>query len=421
MNGAAGDVAQLAISTPAPGTPASATSTATGVPGSEIDTVDQATTTVFSGQTVDLGEVLDAVNTGSYTAQIACDQPGLSPDADGQGGTYQVPAAPLAATCTITNTRTTATLILQKPWVNGAAGDQAGLLVSGSNPATAGSSTSTATGAAGSQTDTANRVTVTIFSGDTVTLAETLPPDGHLNVGTYASETVCDQPGLTADEDGQGGSYQVPGTPTAVTCTITNTRASATLVLQKQWVTAAAGDTATLTVSGSDPGTSGSATSTATGAAGSETDTVNQAIATIFSGETVDLVESLGAANTGSYDAQIACTPADGFTPGQGGQGGTYQVPAAPIAVTCTITNTRSTTPLILRKKWVNGAIGDTAALTIDDATSAPGFATAGVPANGNGLSTDVATTVVLSGAAVNLAETLGSANTGILHLAARL
>jgi hypothetical protein len=92
-----------------------------------------------------------------------------------------------------------------------------------------------------------------------------------------------------------------------VTCTITNTRTSAPLILQKTWVNGAAADTAALAVSGSDPATSGSASSTATGAAGSETDPVNRATATIFSGQTVNLAETLGAGNTGSYTSQIAC------------------------------------------------------------------------------------------------------------------
>ncbi len=198
-----------------------------------------------------------------------------------------------------------------------------------------------------------------------------------------------------------------------MTCTVTNTRTSASLILRKEWVDAAAGDTTALSITGSDPGTVGSATSTATGVGASEIDTVNQATATVFSGGTVDLVEALGAGNTGSYSAQIACTPADGFTAGQGGQGGRYQVPDMPVPVTCTVTNTRTSTSLILQKTWVNGGTGDTADLSVDAATTGPGFATAIVPANGNGLSTDKATATVLSGDTVELAETLGAGNVG--------
>ncbi len=410
VDAAAGDTAGLTIATPAPGTPASATSTATGAVGSEIDTVNRASATVFSGQAVPLDEVLGAGNTGSYTSQIVCDQPGLTPDGDGQGGSYQVPAIPLATTCTVTNSRTSTLLILQKGWVDAAAGDTAGLTIATPAPGTPASATSTATGAVGSEIDTVNRATATVFSGQAVPLDEVL---GAGNTGSYTSQIVCDQPGLIPDGDGQGGSYEVPDIPVSVTCTITNTRTAAQVILRKEWVDAAVGDTTDLTITGSDLGTVGSATSTATGAAGSEIDTVNQATATVYSGGTVDLVEAFGTGNTGSYSSQIVCSPADGFTAGQGGQGGSYEVPDTPVPVSCTVTNTRTSTSLILQKVWVNGAAGDTADLSIGGATTGSGFATAVVPANGNGLSTDKATAIVLSGDTVELAEDLGAANTG--------
>ena len=202
MNGIGGDSANLTISGSDAATFDSATSTATGADGSETDTVNQASATIFSGGTVNLAEDLGVGNTGAYTSQIACDQPGLTPDPDGQGGTFQVPTTPVAVTCTITNTRTSAGLILRKTWVNGAAGDTANLTISGSEPATSGSATSTATGADGSETDTANQATATIFSGQTVNLAEDL---GVGNTGSYTAQIACDQPGLTPDPDGQGG------------------------------------------------------------------------------------------------------------------------------------------------------------------------------------------------------------------------
>ncbi len=410
VNGAAGDTADLTINGSDPTTSASATSTATGAAVSETDTINQATAIIFSGQTVNLAEDLGAGNTGSYTSQITCDKPGLTPDPDGRGGSLRVPTTPVAVICTIINARTSAPLILRKEWVNGAAGDTVGLTIA--TPARGGPSlaVSTATGAAGSEIDTVNQAITTVFSGETVDLAEVLDLS---NTGRYTSAIVCDQRGLTPNGDGRGGTYLGPAAPDPVTCTITNTRRSASLTLRKEWVNAAVGDTTALLITGSDSGTSGSAISTATGATGSETDTVNLASATIFAGGTVTLVEALGAGNIGSYSSQIACTPADGFTAGEGGQGGSYQVPADPVDVTCTITNARTATSLILQKEWVNGAPGDTAALSIDGATTGSGFATAVVPANGNGLSTDKAMVTVLSGASVDLAETLGSGNTG--------
>ncbi len=298
VNGATpGDVADLSIDGATSGPRFAA---ATVPPAATGLSIDKASVTLLSGATVNLTEQLGAGNTGSYGSQITCNRPGLTPNADGQGGSFQVPAVPEPVTCTITNTRTSADLILRKTWVNGIGGDSANLTISGSDAATFDSAMSTATGADGSETDTVNQASATIFSGGTVNLAEDL---GVGNTGAYTSQIACDQPGLTPDPDGQGGTFQVPTTPVAVTCTITNTRTSAGLILRKTWVNGAAGDTANLTISGSEPATSGSATSTATGADGSETDTANQATATIFSGQTVNLAEDLGVGNTGSYTA----------------------------------------------------------------------------------------------------------------------
>ena len=225
--------------------------------------------------------------------------------------------------------------------------------------------------------------------------------------------TCTDSAGLTYGHHSASGHYTVPAAPVDVTCTFVNTRTSATMILQKTWVDAAAGDTADLSISGSDPGSADSATATASGAAGSETDTVNRAVAPIFSGETVSLVEDLGATNTGSYAGQIDCLPAGGLTRGEDGQGGAYQVPTIPVSVICTFTNTRTSATMTLQKDWVNGASGDTAALSINGATSGSGFAIATVPASGSGLATDKATFALLSGSRVTVAEMLGAANTG--------
>jgi hypothetical protein len=101
VNGVTGDTADLSINsaTSAPGF-ATATVPASGTGLSP----DKATTTLFSGATVNLAEQLGAANRGAYASRINCDQPGLTADADGRGGTFEVPATPVAVTCTITNT-----------------------------------------------------------------------------------------------------------------------------------------------------------------------------------------------------------------------------------------------------------------------------------------------------------------------------
>ena len=291
VDGAAGDQAGLVISGSDPATAGSAVSTATGAAGSEIDTGNRATATIFSGETVTVNEDLPPsgqTNTGSYTSTITCDELGIRLGRGGQAASGVVPDDPVPVLCTVTNTRTSASLVLQKAWVNGATDDTADLSIDG---ATAGPGFADATVPAGGTGLSIDKATVTLLSGDTVDLAEQL---GAGNDGSYTSQITCNRPGLTPDGDGQGGSFQVPAIPEPVTCTITNTRTSASLILQKTWVNGAAGDTADLTVSGSDAATFGSATSTATGAAGSATDTVNRATATIFSGGTVNLAEDAG-------------------------------------------------------------------------------------------------------------------------------
>jgi hypothetical protein len=412
VNGAAGDATRLTIVAPAEATFGFAISSATGAPGSETDTTNQASTPIFSGDTVDLAELLERTNTGTYGANLTCTDPmGLTYAPGAHVGAYMVPATPLDVTCTFTNTRTSATLILQKTWVNGAGGDTAGLSVTGGSPAVSASNTSTATGASGSETDTTNQAITTAYSGDAIDLAEAF----GANAGTYDADLTCtDAVGLTYASGNLSGAYTVPGTPLDVTCTFTNTRTSATLVLQKAWVDGAVGDTADLDVSGGSPAVSASNTSTATGASGSETDTANQASTTIYSGASLTLAETLGTTNLGSYTSVVSCDQ-PGLMPTGDGRGGTYAVPDTPVAVTCTITNNRTSATLILQKTWVNGSTGDTADLSVNGATTGAGFATS-TASGGTGSETDTAnqaTAPVLSGESVDLAETLGSTNLG--------
>jgi hypothetical protein len=137
---------------------------------------------------------------------------------------------------------------------------------------------------------------------------------------------------------------------------------------------------------------------------------VNQAGARVFSGETVKLGERLRADNTGSYNTQISCDQR-GLTASGDGRTGSYRVPNMPVAVMCSINNRRTSATLVLQKAWTDAIKGDTAHLSIDGATSGPGFAIATVPGSGTGLSADKATTVVFSGEIVHVAERPGAGN----------
>ena len=410
VNGAAGDSADLSIAgaTAAPGA-ATATVASTGSATGTGTSSQTATMTVLSGQQVSLSEMLSGI--GGYDTALSCtDGTGLT-YTTGLAGSYTMPKIPANATCTFTNTRTSATITLIKQWVDGAQGDQAGLTVTGSDAATTGSNTSTV-GTTASFTDNAHPATATIFSGETVTLGESLPPTGHTNVGSYTSSISCTPTtGFAAGSGGQGGTLTVPATPTDVTCTVVNTRTSATLTLQKSWTDGAAGDTATLQIDGATSG-SGYAEATEPGSGNGLSGSV--ATTTILSGQTVTVSETPGSGNTGAYTTAISCTPADGFT-ASGSSGGSYAVPSTPVNVVCTVTNTRVSAHLVLRKQWVNGADGDSAGLAFSGSSPAVSATATSTSDGVAGPVTDNAHSaqgVVYSGQSIDLSEALSGMGT---------
>ena len=164
-----------------------------------------------------------------------------------------------------------------------------------------------------------------------------------------------------------------------IVCTFTNTQASATLTLQKAWTNSRAGDTADLLATGSQG--AGTATATAPNPAAAPA-TLN-----VFSGETVNLSEVLGAANLGSYAANLTCTAA-GLTYTAGNLLGTYTMPTTPAPVTCTFTNTRtqvaSTTATVIHDAGPAPVTSVPAGTTVHDQATVTGEA--GLPiADGDG------------------------------------
>ena len=73
------------------------------------------------------------------------------------------------------------------------------------------------------------------------------------------------------------------------------------MTLTKSWVNGSAGDTATLTISGAQ-------VSGAVGGSSTAPSTTTNATATASVGSTVNLAETLGGGNVGSYTASLACT-----------------------------------------------------------------------------------------------------------------
>ena len=146
------------------------------------------TRTVHSGEVLPLAEVLGE-DTGTYTTALACaPTAGLVYQTGALTGTYTVPAQPTATTCTFTNTRTSAQLVLRKAWVNGAEGDTAGLTIAG-QPSGEGAVVSEV-GDESSFIDDENVVTRTVYSGEVLPLAEVLGE----NTGTYTTALAVPRP-----------------------------------------------------------------------------------------------------------------------------------------------------------------------------------------------------------------------------------
>ena len=242
---------------------------------------------MLSGATVTLSEVL--AGAGSYTSTLECG--GTPITLTGLTGTYTVPAAPANVVCTFTNTRQRATLTLQKTWVDGAAGDTAGLSINGGPPPATATATATGARRLGDVAEHRHRHRALRRHGD--------PSEVLAGAGSYTSTLECG--GTPIPLTGLTGTYTVPAAPANVVCTFTNTRQRATLTLQKTWVDGAANDTADLSING---GPHRRVTATATGAAGSET-SPNTATATVLSGANVTLTEVL--AGAGSYTSTLDC------------------------------------------------------------------------------------------------------------------
>ncbi len=170
-------------------------------------------TAVFVDEPTTLDETFTTGDPANYTSTLTCLYgPDDTPITVAADGSFTTPAAAKDTTirCEFTNTRNSATLTLEKEWVDGEAGDSARLIINGANGATA-----TTTG--GNQVST-EKATATVYAGDTVGLAESLTtPSG----ASYQSSLACD--GQTITAIGTSGTYTVPADPDAVTCRFTNT------------------------------------------------------------------------------------------------------------------------------------------------------------------------------------------------------
>ena len=181
------------------------------------------------------------------------------------------------------------TLTLSKTWVNGITGDTATVTSTGfTNNATSGASVSS-----GNNTTTGSAVIVT--TGESGTIGESF------SVGSAANYTAV----LTCTGNNtplSGNTLTINVADTAIVCTITNTRKSATLTLAKTWVNGAIGDTATVT----STGFTNNATSGASVSSGNNTTTGSSV--TVFAGESGTISELFSVGSAADYTAGLVCT-----------------------------------------------------------------------------------------------------------------
>ncbi|MBB1088523.1 DUF11 domain-containing protein [Lysobacter sp. SG-8] len=192
--------------------------------------------TVFAGEQATLPEetmaggpaVLD-----TYQVALSCSGGSLS-GSDGKSvNTLDIQASDEGASivCTYTNTRIPTTLTLQKVWLNAIAGDSVEVVADraagGLNAATV---LSTASGGA-TQTDTG--ATVDIYAGDVIQMGESFT-NGTSN--NYDISIDCtNTSGFVLGSAGAGGTLTVGPNDGPITCTWTNDRKSAQLIVRKVW------------------------------------------------------------------------------------------------------------------------------------------------------------------------------------------
>ena len=203
-----------------------------------------------------------------------------------------------SATDTDTVTRASATFRLVKVWANAKLNDAATLSTTGAtNNATLAAVANTA-----NETDTGANVTV--FSGETLTLAENFTTGLAANYNAVLSCT-----GATDANPADGLAITAADNGATIVCTYTNTRRSATLTLAKTWVNAIVTNAVNI------PATTGFTNNTTALAsvAGTANETDTGTSVTVFAGDVGTLAaESFTTGNAANYNATLACSGTDG-------------------------------------------------------------------------------------------------------------
>jgi len=278
--------------------------------------------TVASGNVITLpAETVSIGSATSYTTAIACtgNTTALS------GNVLTVNPADTAISCTYTNTPHTATLQLKEVWAaKSKAGDVAtASTTGGTNNPSSGSSTATLTG------NTTTGAALTITAGNTITF-----PAPNFTTGSSANyTTIISCTGNTNALSGSaiGSTLVISPSDTALSCTYTYTRISASLKLVKIWaVNSIAGNTIFVTTTG---GTNNATTGTSIATAAGNT-TTGSAV-TVYAGDNITLpAETFSIGSASNYTTTTTCSGnANALS------AGAFLVSPSDTAITCTYTN----------------------------------------------------------------------------------
>ena len=320
VNGIAGEAVILTISGGSGATAGSST-----VGGSATN----ATSTAVWLQTITVTEAFTTGSAANYTTTLECRRADnnnvVAVSGSGLSRTFTMPLG-TSVTCIYTNTRRSASLVIRKTWSSAKLADAATVATTGlqSNASLA------AVANAVNETDSATAVTV--YAAESGTFSEVF------SVGDAANYTAT--LGCTGNNTALAGSVlTINPADTAIVCTNTNVRKSASLRLRKTWVNATVGNAVTL------PTTTGFTNNTvafaSTANTANETDTGTAV--TVYAGDSGTIrAESFTTGTPGNYVSALSCS--GGTLSGTDARAdNSLAVNAADAGTTilCTYTNTR--------------------------------------------------------------------------------
>jgi uncharacterized repeat protein (TIGR01451 family) len=184
---------------------------ANGTNGAAAGNGATAVTLVGVGATATFSEAgSDGTNLSNYSTSFSCN---TTPAAAGNAASGSLTMPDADVTCTVTNTRKSATLTIRKTWFNGINGDTATVSSSGfTNNASSGASVS-------SGDNTTTGPSVTVYAGESGTISESFIVGSAAN---YTATLSCS--GNTTPLS--GNALTIDPADTAIVCTETNTLVS---------------------------------------------------------------------------------------------------------------------------------------------------------------------------------------------------